>query len=430
MQRRTILTGMTTIAVSGLLVACGSPVPQGNDPAEATEIEILSNFTSDVSRGKVLDQLIKEFNETNAGTYTVVSKAQPDWPTLQQQIRSSISAGDPPNVFLYNYNPTDLSREESGQLMDWSAALDADPEWKARFKADNLASLTVNGQIAGIPGDQSPALFYYNTTLLEQAGVQEFPQTWDELLALSQTLHDEGTGAIAMMTADDAWHTMNVFSYLATAAGGAEVYAPGADLNTPAIAKAADYVRQFLALSTPDAVGGNYAASSSNFVNAQAAMVVDGPWLISSIQGTVAEPCTIAVAPAPTFGDGVIEPGYTITDSLNVWGAAKQDDPRKEEAVIAWMKFLTSNDSAARMAIDGEYPMAVQTELSEADTQRASCQMAQVLQISNAAPTAVVQMGRGITSAAQAELPSLLEGLALDQITPEQFAERLQAANA
>lgn len=430
MQRRTILTGMTTIAVSGLLVACGSPVPQGNDPAEATEIEILSNFTSDVSRGKVLDQLIEEFNEANAGAYTVVSKAQPDWPTLQQQIRSSISAGDPPDVFLYNYNPTDLSREESGQLMDWTAALDADPEWKARFKADNLASLTVGGQIVGIPGDQSPTLFYYNTTLLEKAGVQEFPQTWDELLALSQKLHDEGTGAIAMMTADDAWHTMNVFSYLATAAGGAEVYAPGADLNTPAIAKAADYVRQFLALSTPDAVGGNYAASSSNFVNAQAAMVVDGPWLISSIQGTVAEPCTIAVAPAPTFGDGAIEPGYTITDSLNVWGAAKQDDPKKEEAVIAWMKFLTSNDSAARMAIDGEYPMAVQTELSEADTQRASCQMAQVLQISNAAPAAIVQMGRGITAAAQAELPSLLEGLALDQITPEQFAERLQAANA
>jgi raffinose/stachyose/melibiose transport system substrate-binding protein len=82
------------------------------------------------------------------------------------------------------------------------------------------------------------------------------------------------------------------------------------------------------------------------------------------------------------------------------------------------------------MAVDGEYPMAVQTELSDADADRASCQMADVLDVNNAAPTAIVQMARGITSAAQAELPSLLESLAHGQSTPEQFAEKLQAANA
>lgn len=430
MRRRTIMALAGVFALAVGTAGCASAVPGGGGGDSGTEIEILSNFTSDVSRGKVLDELIAEFNEENEGKYTVVSKAQPDWPTLQQQIRSRISAGDAPDVFLYNYNPTDLSREESGALMDFSAALDDDPEWKARFKADQLDALTVGGEIVGIPGDQAPALFYYNSTLLEQAGISEFPTTWDELLSAAQTLKDSGVGAISMMTADDAWHTMNVFSYLATAAGGADVYAPGADLDSPAIATAADYTKQFLALSTPDAVGGNYASSSSNFINGQSAMVVDGPWLISSIQSGVEDPCTIQVAAAPTFADGTIEPGYTVTDSLNAWAAAKQDDPAKEEAVIAWMKFLTSNDSAVRMAIDGEYPMAVQTDLSPEDTERASCQMAQVIEINNAAPAVVTQMGRLITSAAQADLPSLLEGLALDRVSPEQFATELQAANA
>ncbi|MFT4285043.1 MAG: extracellular solute-binding protein [Protaetiibacter sp.] len=428
MRRGTIIAGGGALALLLGITGCASPVPGGGD--SGTRIEILSNFTSDVARGKVLDELIAEFNEQYDGDYTVVSKPQPDWPTLQQQIRSRISAGDTPDVFLYNYNPTDLSREESGQLMDWTEALDADPEWRDRFQQGNLDALTVNGEIVGIPGDQSPALFYYNEALFEQAGISEFPATWDELVADAQKLHDAGVGGIAMMTADDAWHTMNVFSYLATAAGGAEVYAPGADLDSEPIATAAEYTAKLLALSTPDAVGGNYSASSSNFVNGQAAMVVDGPWLISSIQSTVAEPCAIKVAAAPTFGTDAIEPGYTVTDSLNVWAAAKQDDPEKEEAVVAWMKFLTSNESAVRMAVDGEYPMAVETELSDADAERASCQMAQVLEISNAAPENVVQMARGITAAAQAELPALLESLALGQTTPEQFAERLQAANA
>jgi raffinose/stachyose/melibiose transport system substrate-binding protein len=432
-MKKKALAALGITAAVALLAGCSSAVPaggSGSGSGSGTEIEILSNFTSDVTRGKVLDELITQFNSENKGDFTVVSKAQPDWPTLQQQIRSSISAGNAPDVFLYNYNPTDLAREKSGALMDWSSALDGDADWKARFKQDNLDALTIGDQLVGIPGDQAPTLFYYNKDLFAKAGIDTFPTTWDEYLADAQKLKDSGVGAISLMTADDSWHTMNAFSYLATAEGGADVYAPGADLDNPAIVQAADYTKRLLALSTPDAVGGNYAASSSNFLNGQSASIIDGPWLISSIQSTVKDACSIGVAPAPTFDNGKIDPGYTITDSLNVWGAAKQKDKKKEEAVVAWMKFFTSNESAVKMAVEGEYPMAVQTELSDADKEKASCQMAQVLEISNAAPTAIVQMARGITTDAQAQLPSLLESLALGQTTPEQFATKLQDANA
>jgi ABC-type glycerol-3-phosphate transport system substrate-binding protein len=429
MKHRILAALGVTAAAALVLSGCGSATPQGNQSG-GTTIEILSNFTSDISRGKVLDELIAEFNEENDGTYSVVSKAQPDWPTLQQQIRSSISAGTTPDVFLYNYNPTDLSREESGQLMDWSQYLEDDPEWKSRFKENNLNSLDVGGETVGIPGDQAPTLFYYNTAQFEAAGIKEFPTTWDDYLTAAQKLRDSGVAAISLMTADDSWHTMNAFSYLATAEGGSDVYAPGTDLDSPAIAKAADYTKQLLALSTPDSVGGNYSASTSNFINGQSASIIDGPWLISSIQSEVEDPCSIAVAAAPTFDNGAIDPGYTITDSLNVWGAAKQDDPKKEKAVVAWMKFFTSNESAVRMAVEGEYPMAVQTELSDADRENASCQMAQVIDIANAAPTSVVQVAREITSGAQAQIPSLLESLALGQSSADDFAAKLQAANA
>jgi ABC-type glycerol-3-phosphate transport system substrate-binding protein len=429
-MKRRIIAALGASAVAALVLSgCGSATPQGNQ-ASGTTIEIQSNFTSDVSRGKVLDKLIAEFNKTNDGKYTVVSKAQPDWPTLQQQIRSSISAGTTPDLFLYNFNPTDLSREESGKLMDWSKYLDDDTEWKGRFKDDNLAALDIGGETVGIPGDQAPALFYYNTALFEAAGITEFPATWDEYLADAQKLKDSGVAAISMMTADDSWHTMNAFSYLATAEGGADVYAPGADLDSPAIAKAAEYTEKLLKLSTPDAVGGNYSASTSNFLNGQSASIIDGPWLISSIQSGVKNPCSVAVAAAPTFDNDAIDPGYTVTDSLNVWGAAKQKDAAKEKAVVAWMKFFTSNDSAVKMAVEGEYPMAVQTELSDADRKKASCQMVQVIDIANAAPTSVVQAAREITSGAQAKVPSLLESLALGQTSPNDFAKQLQAVNS
>lgn len=426
-----------TAAAMLALAGCSSAVPDGDDDtspapdAEAGEvrIEVMSNFTSDIARGVVLDELIAEFNELHAGQYRVVSTTEADWPTLQQRIRAMITAGSAPDLFLYNYNPTDLSREQSGALMDWGPHLEADPEWAARFAGVNIDALTVDGIVAGIPGDQSPALVYYHEGLVAGAGYDSFPSSWDEVIDMGEALADDNVGAMAMMTADDAWHTMNVFSYVASSAGGEDAYTPGSELDSPAIATAADYTRRLLEVSTPDAVGANYSVSSSNFLSGRAAAIIDGPWLISSIQAEVEDPCTVQVAPAPVLAGSQIPAGYTVTDSLNAWGAAVQDDPAKEAAVVEWMKFFTSNESAVRMAVDGEYGLAVQTELTAEDAERASCQMAQVLEITNAAPTAVVQMGRGITASAQAALPSLLESLALGQRSPEDFASALADAN-
>ena len=94
MQKRS-LNGLAVAAILTASIGSYSTTVLGAE-ASAVEIQVLSNFTSDVARGKVLDELIKEFNAQHQGEYTVVSKAQPDWPTLQQQIRSLISAGKTP----------------------------------------------------------------------------------------------------------------------------------------------------------------------------------------------------------------------------------------------------------------------------------------------------------------------------------------------
>jgi ABC-type glycerol-3-phosphate transport system substrate-binding protein len=433
-MRASRVRAVTALAAAALaLTACGNAVPNSGGDEKgaggATRIEILSNFTSDVARGKVLDQLIQDFNADHKGKIEVVSSPEPDWPTLQQRIRSLISAGNAPDVFLYNYNPTDLSREKSGALMDWSSALDDDSDWKKRFDANNLDALTVDGQLVGIPADQSPALMYYHSDQFKAAGIDSFPETWDEFIDDAAKLKADGHAGLAMMTADDAWHTMNALSYVAASAGGAEAYAPGKPMDEKAIETAAEYTQRLFGVSTQDAVGANYAVSSRNFLSGQAAAIIDGPWLISAIQKDVKNPCDVKVAPAPVLDNSQLDHGFTVTDSLNVWGAAKQDDPDKAAAVVEWMKFLTSNDSAVKMAVDGEYPMAVQTELSDADRERASCQMAQVLDIQNKAENSVVQMGRGITSAAQEKLPSLLQSLALGDLKPAEFAQQLQQAN-
>jgi ABC-type glycerol-3-phosphate transport system substrate-binding protein len=431
MRRRVFLSAAAAAALAVGLAGCGSATPQGNSAGnDGTTVQVLSNFTPDVARGKVLDKLIKQFNAAHKGEYTVVSKSQPDWPTLQQQIRSSISAGSPADVFLYNYNPTDLSREKSGKLMDWSKYLDADSSWKARFKAANLQSLTVSGQTVALPADQSPALIYYNKALFAKAGITTFPTTWDGFITTAQKLKAKGIPAIALQTADDAWYSMNALSYSALAHGGADATAVGSNLDSAAIKSSAADVQKLLTDYAPkDAVGGNYAAASADFLGGRAAMVIDGPWLISSVQSKMSDPDQVGVAAGPTATGGAAA-GSIVTDSLNAWGAAKQTDPKKTKAVVAWMKFFTSNSSAAAMAVDGQYPMAVQTTLTDAEKAKAPSQMASFLDIANTAPVAVVSAGRNLNSSTQAALPAMLESMALGRTSPSAFAAQLQKSNS
>jgi raffinose/stachyose/melibiose transport system substrate-binding protein len=314
--------------------------------------------------------------------------------------------------------------------MDWSRYLAEDASLKDRFRSSDLDKLTIDGKLVGIPADQSPATIYYNTALLKAAGIASTPKTWDELFADGEKLKANGVATLAMYTANDAWHTMNAFSYIAASAGGADAFAAGKRLDSAAVVTAAEDTKKLFALSTPDALGGNYSTSSSAFLNGQAAAVIDGPWLISSIQGTMKDPGAVEAAAAPTFGDGKLAPGSVITDSLNVWGAAKESDPKKAAAVVAWMKFFTSNAAAAKMAVDGQYPMAAKTTLTDADMKRAPSQMVEVLKLYYAAPNIIVQLERGLTSKAQAQLPSLLESLALGQTSPQDFAATLQKDNA
>ena len=232
------------------------------------------------------------------------------------------------------------------------------------------------------------------------------------------------------MTADDGWYAMNAFSYLALSAGGPGAFTPGKNLDNAAIKSAASPLKQLFAYAPKDALGGNYAAASSDFLSGRAASVIDGPWLISSIQKQMKDPSSVSVAAAPTDGNGTLKAGSVVTDSLNAWGAAKQSDPNKQAAVVAWMKFFMDNSSASEMAANGQYTMNIETTLSAAQTKQTPSQMAQVLKIANDAPTSTVNIERYLTTSAQSQLPAMLESLILGQSTPAQFAASLQAANS
>jgi ABC-type glycerol-3-phosphate transport system substrate-binding protein len=419
------------LGLSGLAACSSSSGGSGGSSSGPVTIDVVSNFTSDIARGQALNDLIKQFNADHKGKITVVSQTTADWPTLQAKIRTEISVGDAPDVFLYNYDPSDLSLEKYGasKLINWTPYLNADPAWKASFSGQDLSTLTYSGDTVAIPDDQSSALIYYNKTLFAKAGISSFPTTWTEFFADAKKLQASGVTPISLYTADDAWYAMNAYSYLAISDGGTGAYY-ATKLQTAPMTAAAASLKELFSYAPKNAVGANYAVGSANFLDGKAAMAIDGPWLISSIQQDMKNYCSdVGVATAPTNGNSAEQPGTIVTDALTVWGAAASPNQSEQQAVVDWMKFYTSSGSAVEMATTGQFPLVVKTPTGGAAFANSNCLMKPFVDLTNAAPAKAVNVERYMTTEAQAQLPSLVEGLAVGSISPAKFVSELQQLN-
>jgi ABC-type glycerol-3-phosphate transport system substrate-binding protein len=395
-------------------------------------LDVVSNFTADVARGVALDQLIKQFNSVHKGAIKVVSQTTADWPSLQAKIRTQIAVGTPPDVFLYNYNPSDLSLERYGakKLINWTPYLNRDPSWKASFPPDALRTVEFGGDTVAVPDDQASTVVYYRKDLFRKAGIATFPATWAQFFADAKKLEKAGITPVALFTADDAWYAMNFLSALAVSDGGTGAY-HATHFETAPLVQAATSLKELFGYAPKDAVGGNYAIGSADFLDGRAAMVIDGPWLISSIEKDIPNSCgTVGVAAPPTGGDGIEAPGTLITDALTVWGAAKISDRAEQAAAVAWMKFYTSASSAVTMATTGQFPLIVKTPLSGPAVAHANCVLRDELAFSDRAPARVVNIERYMSPEAQAQLPNLLEELVLGGTTPAKFVSTLQKLNS
>lgn len=262
-RRKTAIAVAAAVVATSALAACSSS--SGGSSSQSSgpvKIDVVSNFTSDIARGQELNDLIKQFNAEHKGKITVVSQTTADWPTLQAKIRTEISVGDAPDVFLYNFNPSDLSLEKYGanSLINWTKYLNADPSWKASFSSQDLSTLTYSGDTVAIPDDQSSALIYYNKSLFTKAGISTFPATWTQFFADAKKLQAAGITPISLYTADDAWYAMNAYSYLAISDGGTGAYY-ATKLQTAPMTEAAASLKELFSYAPKNAVGANYAAS-------------------------------------------------------------------------------------------------------------------------------------------------------------------------
>ena len=427
MKKKVISLLLAATMLTTIFTGCGEK--KGEEKKEKSEsgavvLDMYHSWSTDTERGAALDKLIQEFNEENKGEIEIKVTVNPDFPAYQEKVKTMISTDTTPDIFHYNFNPNDLSRQKSGKLMDFSKFLDED--WKARFGDGDLENLTIDGQVLSIPFEKAGAVLYYNKELFANTGIDEFPKTWDEMIEVCKKLKDNGITPFSLYTADDAWYTCNLFTYLAASYMGTDILNKGGDINTSEMKEAAKKLREFWDYTTADAIGANYSVAMNNFASGKTAMVIDGPWLIGSLSEISDK---IGIAQVPTFGDGKVAENYIVTDAQTPWAAAKTDDKEKEEAIVKFMKYITSEESVKQLTLEGAVFLSPKLDMEDAEVKGTKGLLGEYLALNSKVEDSTVNIQRNLSTTANSKLPSLLEGLFIDNMTAEEFVEQLAAEN-
>lgn len=179
---------------------------------------------------------------------------------------------------------------QDGRIEELTEYINEDEEWKAMIEPAVLESCSEeDGSI--YLGPISTAAFscsgmFWNEELFAQAGIEKFPETWEEFWECCEQLSACGITPLALHTEGTAWAPMLIATAEAasTEEGAAfmnEFY-PDTYQNESGL-RIAQTLQKLFQYTTDDALYMDFDVSYDNFFSGQAAMIPNGYWMMDQI---------------------------------------------------------------------------------------------------------------------------------------------------
>lgn len=314
--------------------------------------------------------VLDRFNEQYAGQYHVTAVTT-NLEEYDAKVNAKIAANDCPDVYICNPGPNMDVYVNAGACQPLDQYLDADAEWKNSFTEGIFERMTYDGQIMAVPTNFAAALCFYNTEIFDEVGV-EVPTTFDELLDVCQKIQDAGYTPISC-SAGTPWCLSMIAGYLCDRSAGPEGLAAanngtGDKWMNPKFIEAGDKLAALSKYFQKTAAGDTNDVATAGFYNGEAAMLVQGSWVIGQINGENPdfEPkCGVFSFPAV---EGGADPNRMIVKTDNLLMSATTEYP---EACIALMKMFTDETAQKYTAeVGGKIPVTnVEYDLNAAPAQ-------------------------------------------------------------
>lgn len=179
---------------------------------------------------------------------------------------------------------------QDGRIEELSDYIYTDEEWKSMIEPSVLESCSEeDGSI--YLGPISTAAFscsgmFWNEELFARAGIESFPETWEEFWKCCEQLESCGITPLALHTEGTAWAPMLIATAeAASAEEGAEFmeeFYPETYQNNSGL-RIAQTLQRLFSYTTEDALYADFDVSYENFFSGRAAMIPNGYWMMDQI---------------------------------------------------------------------------------------------------------------------------------------------------
>lgn len=336
MKKWVMSVGLSTLLIGGVLAGCNSnggeeaSSTKGGDDATTSDevVEVnLTGWQSSPTEQRYFEETIAAFEEQNPNIKVNINTIADQYMDV---MRTRLIGGEGPDVFF-------LDAFEAPGLIETGVVEPLDDYVTDEFDLNDfeqplLDAFRQDGQLYGLPKDTSTLSLFYNIDMLEEAGFDGPPETWEELQEMAIALTNEDHHGFGIVT--DLARLM----FIAESAGGKVATDNQASFADASVVEALQPIVDMRNVDessvSPADVGADWGGEM--FGLERVAMVIEGNWTIPFLEENFAD-VNYGVAEVPTINGNKGTMAYTVSYVMN------RNTEHKEEA---WklIEFLTGKE--------------------------------------------------------------------------------------
>ncbi len=447
--KKILSIGLAGVMMMSSLAGCGGDTDEAApSEIEEAEPEVVQEVDSEEP---VTIRFASTYGEAEPGhdqIAEILEQFQKDHPniTVELEVQSStqyheklvseIASDTLANVFMHWGGAEMIEAVQSGKVLDVTDMMDADPEFKAQFADVTLhgSNTTYEGMegIWGVPFSSLSGGFYYNKALFEEAGIENVPETWSEVLDAVEKLNAIDVIPIAM-GAKDGWRVEHLYSAIFYRLNGVEgakkLGTRELKYSDPEAVEAWEMIQELVDMEAfgPEPASVDFANEMVMVQTGKAAMNFSLSGFITSYTGEESE-----VADDIEFFNMPVIEGHEEYAADNFGGGdiclGIATNATEEQIAASWelCKALSGVDGQTKFANANAFIIAnAQVESDPAQANRLSDDFASVINDANALCVDVVNYDSVATMLTK--IRDVATALVNGQLTPLQAGEELDA---
>lgn len=363
MGRVRVLALSSAVALCAVvgLSGCGSSQSNSSESSGVTKITLWHGFTE--KDGQVVQKIANEFNDSQK-KYRIDVEKNP-WNVINDKLMSGLSAGNGPDMLAYQ---ADLAKGyiDQGAFQSTDDYYSDSANESRLYRKNVVNDGMVSGKHYGVPMGHAPYSVYFNKKLFEQAGIgpDQYPKSWDELVALAQrlTIDQDSDGkpeqfGIALADKDSGY----IPTFLQ--ADKTDLVVKGkAALNSKEALQTLTYWRDNVYAKKLSPMNISLTDAQTLFVSGKAAMFFIGPWVVQTAKDKGIETGTFEFPAGPKA---------KVTQAASLyWYVTSQakDGSAKKRGVYQFMRFFNAKKQQILWATQANYPPN-RTDITSEDLQ-------------------------------------------------------------